>query len=93
MDFYHAAFVSKQALSKENEEIRISLIQKELSNCLRQLSRREIELQERLTLLEKEAVARKNAKDMAGIFHKLNLYLFYHHCDHLFGHCHIYTLF
>ena len=66
VDFYHAAFVSKQTLARENEEIRLSLIQKELSSCQTLLSRREAELQLRLTTLEKEAVARKRAKDLVG---------------------------
>ena len=42
------------------------LIQKELSNCLRQLARREEELQERMASLQREAIARRNAKDLAG---------------------------
>lgn len=66
VDFYHAAFVSKHVLAKQNEEIRLSLIQKELSNCQNQLCRREAELQDRLTVLESEALARKRAKDLAG---------------------------
>lgn len=42
------------------------MIQKELFSCQKQLSSRESELQEKVYSLEKEALARKQVKDIAG---------------------------
>jgi hypothetical protein len=66
VDFYHAAFVSRSALERENEQIRISLIQKELSSCQKQLGSRESELQERILFMERDALAKKRSRDLPG---------------------------
>lgn len=66
VDFYHAAFVSRQALASEQQQIRMSLVQRELHSCKQQLEKKELELQTRVEILGKEAVARKNSKDLPG---------------------------
>lgn len=71
VDFYHAAFVSKQALANENNEIRIALIQKDLSTCQHQLELQEQALQERISTLEREAMAKKRARDLSGAKKKM----------------------
>lgn len=71
VDLYHAAFVSRQALAQENEQIRISLIQKDLSACQSQLCAQERTLQEKISALEREAMAKKRAKDLPGAKKKM----------------------
>ena len=71
VDLYHAAFVSRQALAQENEQIRISLIQKDLSACQNQLCAQERMLQEKISALESEAMAKKRAKDLPGAKKKM----------------------
>lgn len=71
VDFYHAAFVGKHALEKEQQMIRMSLVHKELQSCHQKLSKKEADLQARIDSLTKEAIARKNARDMAGAKKKM----------------------
>ncbi len=47
VDLYHAAFVSKKTLQSEQQQIRVSLVQKELSSCQHLLCKKEQELNER----------------------------------------------
>jgi hypothetical protein len=49
VDFYHAAFVSKSRLDQENEQLRMGAVQRDLENCYRKLSQREVELQEKIS--------------------------------------------
>jgi hypothetical protein len=48
VDLYHAAFVSKKTLQDEQQQIRVALVQKELSSCQQLLTRKEKELNSRL---------------------------------------------
>jgi hypothetical protein len=66
VDFYHAAFVSRQALARENEQLRICAIQKDLAACKTQLGNAEQKLQDKILQLEREAVHRKRVKDLNG---------------------------
>lgn len=71
VDFYHAAFVSKVDLDRENEQIRMSLVQKDLSTCEKQLEQQQDALRDRISALEREAIARKRANDLAGAKKKM----------------------
>ena len=61
----------RHVLAKENDQIRISLIQKDLSVCQQQLGSQEQVLQDRIVLLEKDAIARKRARDLGGAKKKM----------------------
>ena len=67
VDLFHAVCVSKQALAKEQQQIRLSLVQRELLSCQQQLQKKEADLQVKIETLGREAVAKKKAcKDIAG---------------------------
>lgn len=71
VDLYHAAFVSRQTLEKEQQQIRISLVQKELQSCQQQLQKKEAEIQTRVDVLGREAVAKKNSRDLVNAKKKM----------------------
>lgn len=72
VDLYYASpFVTRQSLAKEQEQIRVALVQKELLACEQQLQRKEAEMHGRIEVLGKEAILKRNAKDLMGAKKKM----------------------
>jgi hypothetical protein len=71
VDLYHAAFVSKSSLEQENERIRMSAVRKDLETCYGALQTREAELQQRISMLGRQAVMYKQGKNPASARKKM----------------------
>jgi hypothetical protein len=71
VDFYHAAFVSNESITKENEELQMSAIQADLQHCISKLSHKECDLSERISLLTGEAKSKHAIQDTSGAKRKL----------------------
>lgn len=71
VDLYHAAFVSRHTLAKEQEQIRVALVQRELAACQQQLQKKEVDLQSKFDVLGREALARKQSRDLLGAKKKM----------------------
>lgn len=71
VDLYHAAFVSRSSLEQENERIRMCAVRKDLDTCYGALQTRETDLQNRVSMLERQAVMYKQGKNVPAARKKM----------------------
>lgn len=71
VQLYNVIFVSKEELAQENRLIRMNAVEQDLENCLHQLTSKEAELQQAISLTTSAALKKKSAGDLSGAKKKL----------------------
>lgn len=71
LNLLNVAPAHSEDVADESNEIRLQIVQQDLSNCSSRLNEREVELMEKHCNLTSEVVRRKAVNDMAGAKRKL----------------------